>query len=108
MESLKFQPNLIKEILEGRKTTTWRLFDDKDLQVGDKLEFLNLETLEKFAEAEIIGIKEKKLGEIEDFDYEGHERYDSQEEIIKHYRNYYGNKVDFDTIVKIIKFELIK
>ncbi len=96
----------MKEILEGRKTITWRLFDDKDLQVGDKLEFFNSETGEKFAEAEIVNIKEKKLGEIEDSNYEGQIRFNSQEEMIKHYRNIYGDKVDLDTMVKIIRFKL--
>lgn len=107
VKTLKFRPNLVNEIIEGRKATTWRLFDDKDLQAGDKLGFLNSETLEKFAEAEITEIKEKKLGEIEDADYEGHERYASQEEMLKHYRNYYGNKVNLDSVVKIIKFRIL-
>lgn len=107
MKILKFRPHLVKEILEGRKTMTWRLFDDKDLQVGDKLEFLNAETKEKFAEAEITDIKEKKLEEIKDSNYEGHERYDSQEEMIKHYKNYYGDKVNLDSVVKIIGFKIL-
>ncbi|MBI2003425.1 MAG: ASCH domain-containing protein [Parcubacteria group bacterium] len=106
MKSLKFQPHFVKEILEGRKTTTWRLFDDKDLKVGDKLEFLNAETLEKFAEAEIIDIKKKRLGEIENSDYEGQRKFDSQEEMLKHYKTIYGDKVDLDTEVKIVKFRL--
>lgn len=76
---------MVKEILEGRKTTTWRLFDDKDLQVGDKLSLLNFETGEEFAKAEITEIREKKLGELEDSDYEGHEKYASQEDILNHY-----------------------
>lgn len=107
MKTLKFRPHLVKEILEGRKTITWRLFDDKDLKVGDRLEFLSSEILEKFAEAEITEIKEKKLGEIEDSDYEGHERYSSQKEMINHYRNYYGNKVNLDSVVKIIRFKIL-
>lgn len=107
MKTLKFRPHLVKEILEGRRTTTWRLFDDKDLQVGDRLELFNSETLESFAKAEITEIKEKKLGEIEDSDYEGHERYASQEEMAEHYKNYYGDKVNLDSVVKIIKFKIL-
>ena len=107
MKPLKFRPHLVKEILEGRKTTTWRLFDDKDLKVGDELEFFNAETLEKFAEAEITEIREKKLGETEDSDYEGQKRYNNHEEMLKHYRNIYGDKVDSDTIVKIIRFKIL-
>jgi hypothetical protein len=35
------------------------LFDDKDLKVGDKIELLYWETKEKFADAEIIEVREK-------------------------------------------------
>ena len=56
MKTLKFRHHLVKEILVGRKTTTWRLFDDKDLSVGDPLELLDWESGKKFAEAEIVGI----------------------------------------------------
>jgi len=31
MKTLKFREKLSKLILSGKKTTTWRLFDDKDL-----------------------------------------------------------------------------
>ena len=44
MKTLKFAPPLAKMILEGNKTATWRLFDDKDLQPGDKLNLQNGET----------------------------------------------------------------
>jgi hypothetical protein len=59
MKTLKFRHQLVEEILTGRKTVTWRLFDDKDLKVGDKIELLYWETKEKFADAEIIEVREK-------------------------------------------------
>ena len=65
MKTLKFKPDLAEEVLAGRKTVTWRLFDDKDLQIGDRLELINSETKTKFAEAEILKIKERKIGEVE-------------------------------------------
>jgi len=61
IKTLKFRRSLAEEILAGRKTATWRLFDDKDLSVGDKIDFLIWESKEKFAEAEILNVKEKKL-----------------------------------------------
>jgi hypothetical protein len=107
MKQLKFAHNLVKEILEGRKNVTWRLFDDKNLQIGDKLNFIDSETGEEFAKAEIIEIKEKKLGNIEDVDFEGHEKFENKEEMLKQYQEYYGDRVVFETIVKIIKFKLV-
>jgi len=35
MKTVKFRPDLAQLIMDGKKTTTWRLFDDKDLQAGD-------------------------------------------------------------------------
>lgn len=64
MKTLKFRPHLVKEILEGRKTATWRLFDNKDLQVGDQVILQNWEAGNDFARAEIINIKEMELGEL--------------------------------------------
>jgi hypothetical protein len=44
MKTLKFTTELCEQILCGVKTATWRLFDDKDLPVGDELQFINKET----------------------------------------------------------------
>lgn len=59
MKKLKFANNLIHLILSGEKTSTWRLFDDKSLEIKDKLDFLDSEKEKKFAEAEIIEVREK-------------------------------------------------
>lgn len=107
MKVMKFRENLSVEILEGRKNVTWRLLDDKDLTVGDRLDLFVFESGNKFAEAEIANIYEKKLGDIEEKDFDGHERYESKEAMIEAYRGYYGDKVSMDTMVKIIKFEIL-
>ncbi|MFA5178231.1 MAG: ASCH domain-containing protein [Candidatus Paceibacterota bacterium] len=108
MKTLKFRHHLAEEIIAGRKTVTWRLFDDKDLKVGDKVELLYWETKEKFADAEIINIREKKLGEIEEKDFEGHEKFESKDKMLETYRKYYGDKVDWNAVVKIIEFKLLR
>jgi len=106
MKTLKFADNLVPLILSGEKTTTWRLFDDKDLQAGDELELINKKTLQVFANANIISLYEKRLGEIEEGDYDGHEKYESNEDMIETLKKFYSDKVDGSTLVKIIKFEL--
>ena len=105
MKTLKFAPDLVLKILAGEKTTTWRLFDDKDLQKGDELSFLNKESLEKFGSATITSLYTKTLGTLTDADWEGHERYSSEEEMYAAYRMYYGNGVTADTEVKILSFD---
>ena len=104
---MKFRPNLISEILDGARTTTWRVFDDKDLQVGDKVELLNWETKEKIVKAELIGVKELRLGGITSEDYDASHSYPSNEKMLERYREYYGEKVTNDSLVKIIKFKLL-
>lgn len=107
MKTLKFKDYLVPLVLSGEKNTTWRLFDDKDLKEGDKLILINKDTLEEFAKAKIIFTKEKTLGEIVDADFEGHEKFESEEGMYKEYRLYYGDKVGPDSIVKLIKFEIM-
>ncbi len=107
-KTLKFRHHLAEEILQGRKNVTWRLFDDKDLKVWDKVELLYWETKERFADAEIIEVREKRLEEIEEKDFDGHEKFGSNEEMLETYRKYYGDKVNWDTALKIIKFKLLR
>ena len=104
MKSLKFKPELCKLILQGEKTVTWRLFDDKDLQVGDEIQFVNKETLKSFGEGAITKIVVKTLETLEEADWEGHERYSSEEEMYNIYRSYYGDNVGPETELKIIDF----
>lgn len=107
MKTLKFRPHLVSQILSGIKDSTWRLFDDKDLQKGDLITLKNSETLEDFAKAEIVNVREKKLGKLEDSDFEGQEKFKNEEKMYETYRKYYGDKVTPETVVKIIKFKLI-
>jgi hypothetical protein len=105
MKTLKFKDHLAAQILAGTKTATWRLFDDKDLQVGDELIFINKDTLEEFGMAKITSLKVKTLGTLSDEDWVGHERFASKEDMYAHYRQYYGDKVNRDSEVKILTFD---
>lgn len=108
MKTLKFMPNLVPLILSGAKKCTWRLFDDKDLKKEDKLILINKETGIEFAKAVITKVKEKRLGDLNDSDYDGHERFENEEKMYETYKSYYGDKVTSDTIIKIIDFNLTK
>ena len=71
MKTLKFKPHLCEQILAGEKTSTWRLFDDKDLQVGDVVECLNQETLAVIGTATLTAVKQKTLGTLTETDWGG-------------------------------------
>ncbi len=106
MKTLKFAPNLIPSIINGEKTSTWRLFDDKNLTQGDILSFVNTENGEQFGMGNITSVVIKTLGALNDSDFVGHERYSSLEEIYSNFRKYYGDRVNENTEVKIVRFRL--
>ncbi|MFA5987349.1 MAG: ASCH domain-containing protein [Candidatus Paceibacterota bacterium] len=108
VKTIKFTQKLADEILAGRKTATWRLFDDKNLSEGDVVELAVKESLKKFADAKILSVKEKTLGQIEDEDYAGQVKDESQSKMLETMRKHYGGQVTLETPVKIIRFELIE
>lgn len=84
------------------------MFDDKDLQVGDELSLVNKETGKEFAKAKIVRVREKKLGDLEEGDYEEKdEKFESKTKRIDSWKEYYGDAVTLDTPVKMVDFELI-
>jgi len=104
MKTLKFKKDLCDKILDGSKTLTWRLFDDKELKIGDELEFINKDSGETFGTATISSLYSKALGTLEEKDWKGHERFISDEEMYRTYRSYYGDRVDKNSEVKILSF----
>ena len=107
MKTLKFFENLVPLVLDGSKTTTWRLFDDKDLQQGDKLTFICKQDGKEFANAEIVASREVAFRDLTDDDWEGHEKFESDDEMYEAYSKYYSAEVNKNTIVKIVKFKRI-
>lgn len=107
MKTLKFESKLADMILSGEKTSTWRMFDEKGLFVGDKIEFIRRPELVVFASALITDITEKTVGKIDNLDYVGHEKFNSPNEMMKTYSAYYARPIDKRTKMKIIKFKLL-
>jgi isopentenyl-diphosphate Delta-isomerase len=104
MKTLKFKPYLVEKILAGTKTTTWRLYDDKDIQVGDSIDVFNKENGDQFGVITVMHVYEKTLGTLDEADWEGHERFPSESAMYDEYREYYGEDVGPETPVKIINF----
>ena len=85
MKTLKFKDYLVSLVLSGKKDSTWRLFDDKDLKKDDELLLINKDTGEEFGKAIILSIREKRLCDLHDSDFEGHERFESEEKMYEAY-----------------------
>jgi ribonuclease HI len=110
MKKLKFDHELAQLVRSGEKTSTWRLFDDKDLSVHDQVELIDKvdenqpDTWQMIGVATITAVSQKRLGDINDFDMAGHEAFESREQMMHTYRRYYGPNVTPDSLVKIVTF----
>ncbi len=107
MKTLKFNQELVEPILSGNKIKTWRLFDDKNLSLGDKLELIVRETGKSFANVEVTHISEKRIMEMEEEDCKGNGDYTNTDEVVGVLVKHYGERVNKETLVKIITFKLI-
>lgn len=107
MKTLKFKAFKAEWILTGTKTATMRLFDDKELTFDDELDLINSDTGESFAKAIITEVLYKNLGEVDDVDLDGHEKWNSPAEMLKSLQTYYGDKINSTTPVKIVRFRLL-
>jgi ribonuclease HI len=111
VKTLKFNHEDAKEILAGNKSTTWRLYDDKDLSVDDRLKIIdkadpaNPGAWKVIGEGMVTEVVEKKLGSVTKEDMVGHRRFSNMDEVLKVYQAYYGPRVTLDTPVKIIHFD---
>lgn len=110
MKSLKLNHEFAQLILQGQKTSTWRINDDKDLHVNedvqliDKVDPLKPETWQPIGTARITSILEKQLGKVTAQDIAPGEQLKPLKELLVEYRTYYGQQVSAETPVKIITF----
>lgn len=114
MKNLKFDHQLAMLIREGSKTSTWRIYDDKNLMVNDQVELIdkvdpqNPESWVPIGVAEVDSIVEKRIGDVVPEDFSGHETFASKEIMLEQYQKYYGPQVDLQTPIKMIHFHLRK
>ncbi len=108
MKVIKFSSELVPLILSGEKTSTWRLFDDKDLQPGDRIELFEFGANSSFAKGSIKTVIESKFKDLKQDDKVGHEAYESDREMYDTFSGYYKQKVGPETVVKIIHFEVVQ
>lgn len=110
MKTLKLDHALAKQVLSGEKTSTWRINDDKNLSVNDRVELIDKvdplrpDTWRIIGVATIHRIVEKRLGDVRDEDFEGRGPVESQDVLIDAFRGYYGESVTTETPVKMVHF----
>lgn len=105
-KDLKFAEPLPKMVLEGKKDTTWRIDDEREITVDDKLSLQDTDG-EEFAKAKVLWTKMTTFDRLTEEDKEGDESFSSQEKMLETYSNYYNMQVKPKTKVKIVKFKLL-
>lgn len=109
MKTLKFNHEAAHQLLEHQKTSTWRLYDDKDLSVDDHLKILDKvdpkdpKSWKVIGQAVVSEIIEKKMGSLKPQELSD-EGFKAVDDALNTYQSYYGDRVDLDTPVKILYF----
>jgi ribonuclease HI len=110
MKTLKLDHALAKLVQNGGTTSTWRIYDDKDVKVNDNIELVDKvdpgdpSSWKTIGLARVDMVTEKRLGEVTRADFSSHEEFPSREEMLRAYQKYYGPQVTFETPVKMIHF----
>jgi ribonuclease HI len=110
MKSLKLNHADAQAVMAGKKTTTWRLYDEKNISVNDELELIDKVDAKSQQAWCVIGIAKvntivsKRLGELTDEDQQGEYEYKNNQEMFAAFKAFYGPDVGPATPVKIIKF----
>jgi ribonuclease HI len=111
MKTIKLDHELAEQVKNGTKNSTWRLFDEKDISVDDRVVIIDKvdprdrNSWVATGEAIVKRVVEKHLGEIGKDDYDGHDTYASPGEMLQKFQVYYGDSVSFKTPVKVIHFD---
>lgn len=100
-KSLKFAHAYVEAISKLDKVTTTRLDDDKNLAIGDLVDFIDSETNQKFMEGKVTGIQETSFEEMTKGAADTQGMYNQ-------YKVYYSRDIKPDDTVKWIEFEVIK
>ncbi len=109
MKSLKLEHELAELVRSGQKTSTWRLFDDKDLSVNDEVRLIDKvdptrpETWRVIGIANINRVVEKRLGDVTSEEMLEH-NYASADEMLAAFRGYYGDDITAATSIKTLHF----
>lgn len=110
MKQLKFDHALAKLIKDGKKTSTFRVNDDKDIRVGDSLQIIDKVKPDEPASWRIIGeatvleVVVKPIGELSEQDYKSHKAYENPSDMLAVFRGYYGSHVSATTPLKNVTF----
>ena len=104
MKLLKFDALQSELMISGVKWTTWRVGDEKQLEVGDEVLCINKDTDEAFGMANITAVRKKTFATLTAEDRDGHETFVAEADMYEIYRRYYGCIIGPETLVTVAHF----
>jgi ribonuclease HI len=109
MKKLKFDHEESQRIQDARSFTVWRIYDDQQLSVSDRVQLVDKINVADPTSWKLISVAiveqliEKRLGDVSPDDYDAINTYASSKEMINHFRSVYGPEINESTPVKILK-----
>jgi ribonuclease HI len=113
MKILKLDHQFAQQVLSGERRSTWRMFDEKHLSVGDEIQIVDKVDPDDdgtwliIGEGKIEQVTEKRLADVSENEYKTEEAYTSLDDILAEFRKFYGPLVTSATPVKIVKFSFV-
>jgi ribonuclease HI len=110
VKQLKFEHHFAESIIKGDKIATFRVNDDKDLRIGDKVQLVDKvdsnhpKTWLIPGELIINDIASVPLEELSKDQMSQAESFDSLDEMIQTFRRFYGEHVSLSTPILVLKF----
>jgi len=110
MKALKVNHELATHILSGEVSASVRLFDDKDLSVGDTVHIIDKRdpkdrnTWAPIGTALIHEVTQKAIGDFTPLELQAYKSGVTRESFLQDMRDYYGSTVGPDVVAKMIRF----
>ena len=115
MKTLKLDHEIAEQIRQKRRTSTWRMYDDKNVSVNDDIELIDKvdptdpQSWVSLGTVRVDSIAEKRLSDITAADYQDDEQpFASSEEMLLYFQKHYGPQITLDSAVKIIGSQYLR
>jgi ribonuclease HI len=113
MKQLKFNHNFAESIVDGTKTATFRVNDDKDIRVGDKIQLVDKVLGDHPTswtipgELKVVSIDMVPLNKLTKNQMSNAESFENLDEMLQTFRRFYGEHVMMDTPIMVLNFEFL-
>lgn len=113
MKQLKFEHHFARQIIEGLKTATFRVNDDKDIRVGDEVELVDKVDHDRpttwLVQGRLIirDVQHVAIKDLDAFLFDRAESFGSIQEMLEVFRRFYGDHLNMESLVAVFNFNYI-